>query len=82
MKHLYISGFKTWASIEPIIDVYKSFDMVVQTIHHCNEYRFGLNSLKKNYTKQDILDFMDGVDYANSRNRTIVWKESVRKFIE
>ena len=82
MKHLYISGFKTWASIEPIIDVYKSFDMVVQTIHHCHEYRFGLNSLKKDYTKQDILDFMDGVDYANSRNSTIVWKESVRKFIE
>ena len=82
MAQLSAWNYHTWASIEPIIDVDISFEMFQKTLPFCEEYRFGLNSLKKNYTKQDILDFMDGVDYVNSRNRTIVWKESVRKFIE
>lgn len=83
MAQLSAWGYYTWASIEPIIDVDSSFEMFQKTLPFCEEYRFGLNSLKKDYTKQQIIDFKDRVEEANKPyGRKLVWKESVRKFIE
>lgn len=82
MRFLWDTGFSTWASIEPIIDLEKSFDMFEKTLPFCAEYRFGLNSLKKNYTKQEVIDFKNRVEEANKPyGRMLVWKESVQKFI-
>lgn len=76
-------GFRTWASIEPIIDPDNSFDMFKKALPFCEEFRFGLNSLKKNYTKEDIREFKLLVEEENKEyGRKLVWKESVRKFIE
>lgn len=76
-------GFRTWASIEPIIDPFTSYDMFKQALPYCEEFRFGLNSLKKNYTKHQIIDFKAKVEEANQEyGCKLVWKESVRKFIE
>lgn len=82
MRLLWDTGFSTWASIEPIIDLEKSFSMFEKSIPVCAEYRFGLNSLKKNYTKQEVIDFKNRVEEANKQyNRKLIWKESVLKFI-
>ena len=82
MRFIWDTGFSTWASIEPIIDLEKSFDMFEKTLSFCAEYRFGLNSLKKSYTKQEVIDFKNRVEEANKQyNRKLIWKESVLKFI-
>ena len=47
MKKLHDAGFKTWASIEPIISIKDSADMVLKTIGYCDLYKVGLLSGKK-----------------------------------
>jgi DNA repair photolyase len=47
MKKLHDAGFKTWASIEPIIDLDSSYDMIIKTIEFCDFYKIGLQSGKK-----------------------------------
>jgi len=49
MKKLHDTGFKTWASIEPIIDIQSSANMILQTMNFCNHYKVGLESGKKYY---------------------------------
>ena len=50
MKILHDRGFKTFASIEPIVDFDKSFDMIMSTIGFCDLYKIGLMSgVKKDY---------------------------------
>ncbi|MBV5348889.1 radical SAM protein [bacterium] len=52
MKVLSMEGFKTWASIEPIIDFESSYNMIVQTVGICDLYKIGLMSGKK-YDKDE-----------------------------
>lgn len=47
MKKLHASGFKTFASIEPIIDFEASSKMIYETIGFCDLYKIGLESGKK-----------------------------------
>ena len=76
-------GFRTWASIEPIIDPDMSFEMFKQALPFCEEFRFGLNRLKNGYTRNGIREFKENVEEANQEyGRKLVWKESIRKFIE
>lgn len=44
MKKLHDAGFKTWASIEPVIDFNSSLQMIRQTINYCDLYKIGLES--------------------------------------
>lgn len=39
MQVLHNAGVKTWASIEPIIDPVKSFEMIERTIEFCDHYK-------------------------------------------
>lgn len=56
MKELHELGFKTFASIEPIIDVPSSLDMIKQTITFCDLYKVGLRSgVKKDYYQDEDL---------------------------
>ena len=57
MKKLHEAGFKTWASIEPIIDFESSMNMVIQSESHCNLYKIGLKSGGK-YNKKVVFDFV------------------------
>lgn len=83
MRYLYEKGFYTWASIEPIIDPMKSLEMFKKAQPFCYTFRFGLNSLKKDYIKEDIREFKARIEVENEENyRSLIWKESVRKFIE
>lgn len=85
MRQLHKEGYQTWASIEPVIDIRKSTDMILQTLDCCDEYRIGLNSLKKAYTPADVRKFkeqIDGVMLTDNVPRVVIWKDSVLKFIE
>ena len=47
MRKLHNTGFKTWASIEPIINFESSYEMVIRTNEFCSLYKIGLESGKK-----------------------------------
>lgn len=46
MRKLHKAGFKTWASIEPIIDVESAIQMVNDSCSFCDLYKIGLESGK------------------------------------
>lgn len=60
MKKLHEVGFKTFASIEPIIDVNSSQDMVRATLNYCDLYKIGLQS-GKCYNSDSLKLFIDTV---------------------
>jgi DNA repair photolyase len=60
MKRLHFMGFKTWASIEPIIDFESSFQMISEVAHSCDLFKIGLSSGKK-YDKNEINFFVSDV---------------------
>jgi len=59
MKKLNDLGLKTFASIEPIIDLQSSFEMIVASSSvNCNLIKVGLQSGKK-YDKKELLFFVE-----------------------
>jgi DNA repair photolyase len=60
MRKLHEAGFKTWASIEPIIDFESSLQMIAATQGFCDLYKIGLESGRE-YTKIDIQLFAKAV---------------------
>lgn len=66
MQKLHEAGFKTWASIEPIIDLNRSLEMIKQTIGFCDLYKVGLKSGKK-YDWRELRGFMLACTPLNSR---------------
>ena len=57
MRKLHDAGFKTWASIEPIIDFVSSAEMMRRTVDFCDLYKVGLMSCKK-YDKWEVEKFV------------------------
>ena len=66
MRMLHKAGFKTFASIEPIVDIESSKEMIRQTAGYCDLYKIGLMSGKK-YDKKELVAF---IDYCNSAYMT------------
>jgi DNA repair photolyase len=60
MKKLHFAGFKTWASIEPIIDFKSSWNVIYKSLGYCNLYKIGLQSGKK-YDSDKITLFVNQV---------------------
>lgn len=90
MKRLHAMGFKTFASIEPVISLPESSRMIVQTIGFCDLYKIGLLSGKKEYCKSDVVQFvlMTSQSLAMCRASSdvqckphIYWKDSVFDYI-
>jgi DNA repair photolyase len=91
MRNLHNAGFKTFASIEPIIDLKSSYKMIKQTLGFCDLYKIGLLSGHKDYTKHDVMDFVNDVDYAIFNHSysfpdykthiKVYWKDSVLDYI-
>lgn len=72
---------QTWASIEPIIDTNKSYEMISRAYDGgCREFKIGLLSGRKNYSRDQILEFFNKVNNEFSDCK-IQWKESVIDFI-
>jgi DNA repair photolyase len=79
MNKLHDAGFKTFASIEPIIDLNSSLEMIKQTVGFCNLYKIGLESGKK-YNRQELCDFVEMVNVLSlSFGFKVYWKDSLLK---
>lgn len=90
-------GFKTWASIEPVIDFKSSLDMITKAVDAgCTHFKIGLltNNTRvvrkdfqigeyqfKAYDVRDCLHFIEGVMRMTSGKATVYWKQSVRDLL-
>lgn len=83
MKHLHSAGFKTFASIEPVINFASSLKMINDTIGFCDLYKIGLESGKK-YDKKVLKLFAYkcmGMGVTNACKKKIYFKDSIIKAI-
>ena len=82
MKKLYDAGFKTWASIEPVIDFNSSEEMISKTRDFCDLYKIGLKSDKK-YNQWETKNFINHISSLVSPKRNkiikIYFKDSLLK---
>ncbi|MCL2650301.1 MAG: hypothetical protein FWD60_04640 [Candidatus Azobacteroides sp.] len=89
MRKLHDAGFKTWASIEPVIDFDSSLRMILQTKDFCDLFKIGLMSGIKKGTydnldswkymlKTRIRHLINDIDYYLSNNK-IYFKDSLLK---
>ncbi len=60
MRKLHDAGFKTWASIEPVIDFRSSMKMIANTYGICDLYKIGLESGKK-YDNNELIYFINHI---------------------
>lgn len=88
MRDLHEDGFKTFASIEPVIDFDKSFDMIRRTADFCDHYKIGLLSGDKHaYDGYEMPYRLDTFIYEvnellSMKGKTVYWKDSVRTAIK
>jgi hypothetical protein len=79
MKKLHNAGFTTFASIEPIIRLGSSFEMICATNGFCDQYKIGLESGKK-YNKSELNRFIRGViEQVEFYGAKIYFKDSLLK---
>ena len=86
MRNLHNAGFKTFASIEPIIDLESSAEMIRQTLGFCDLYKIGLMSGGRlPYTRFEVHFFYIGVNKLLIKHSMpqpkVYWKDSVLKYI-
>lgn len=87
MADMRDAGYRTFASIEPIIDVRKSIDMIERTFEFCDLYLIGLRSgVKKDYYKaEDIARLylrVKRICDCYPHKFRVYWKESFRKYFQ
>ena len=86
MCRLHKLGFKTFASIEPVVDFESSLAMIQATVGCCDLYKVGLMSGGgKQYDRLDCISFVDHVHtllWMDDNNAKIYWKESVSKLVD
>ena len=76
MKRLHEAGFKTFASIEPIIDFQSAKDVIKASIDFCDLYKIGLLS----GGKYDIVEAQTFVEWLNELEKPKIYlKESLQK---
>lgn len=79
LRQLHRDGYKTWASIEPIVDFDSSFKIIQETNDFCDLYKIGLMSGKK-YDRKEIIQFINGVQIVNEFfSSKIYFKDSLLK---
>lgn len=82
MKKLHDNGFRTAASIEPIIDFDMSYEMIYMTRNCCDHYKIGLLSHQKvdmsYYNKLRYFNLQVVNALANTK-ATVYWKDSFTK---
>lgn len=82
---IYLSKmqFRTFASMEPVIDFVSSLAIIRTIASDCQEYRIGLLSpySKKRYDSAQCERFIREVQrLSKEHNFRILWKESIRRF--
>lgn len=98
MRLVSANGFKTWASIEPVITFPAALDMVYQAVNAgCQHFKIGLLTnntrlVRKDfafgehhfdaYKVNDCLHFVEDVMRMTAGKATVYWKQSVRDLFD
>lgn len=87
MRLLHDAGFRTFASVEPIIDFDRAIEMVEKASPWCDEYRFGLLSGDRSAydgidLHQSIVRFIDRVHEIVPEETKLYWKQSIRQIVQ
>lgn len=77
MRKLHDAGFKTWASIEPIIDFESSLRMIQETAPVCKYFKIGIKSGDKHHFEL-VRSFLDDV-FEILPTKPIYLKDSLLK---
>ena len=84
MRRMYLMGYSTFASIEPVIDWQSAKDVIGKSLPWCQHYKIGLRSgVKKDYynPKESFYAVSEIIGMASKRERTVYLKESTRKLL-
>lgn len=87
MRYLGMTRFKTWASIEPVIDFPSSLSMVEQAIDAgCSHFKIGLQTygnrvIRRMYDHDACIQFIHDVMNRTRNRATVYWKQSARDFL-
>jgi len=75
-------GITTWASIEPVIDIKSSSQMIASAYQAgCRDFKIGLLSGKKEYTPEEVKGFKMYIHDIFGGTCSIQWKDSVIDYI-
>jgi DNA repair photolyase len=78
MEKLHNAGFKTWASIEPVVSVVRSILMIARTKGYCDLFKIGLQSGKK-YDKKELINMINWcIDFIGNSGK-LYFKDSLLK---
>jgi len=80
MAKLHNVGFKTFASIEPIVDLDSSWQMIVESFPYCDLFKIGIMSGME-YNKKQLINFITGTNelFSDLLKTPIYWKDSLLK---
>ena len=98
MKKMSDAGYKTWASIEPVIDFRSALDMIADALDAgCQHFKIGLltNNTKvvkkefsfdehhfEAYDRAQCMSFTGNVMELTQGRATVYWKQSFYEFLE
>jgi DNA repair photolyase len=81
MKRLKEMGFKTFCSVEPIVDFESSYKMIAETLTFCDLYKIGIESGKKYNHNEMGLFVYKVIQLVEKSGAKIYFKDSITKFI-
>ena len=77
MRCLYLLGYKTFASIEQIIDPKKSLEIIKETQGFCGLYKVGtISGVRAGYAPRDMRNLMDYMVEKSREGQKIYLKDS------
>lgn len=77
LRKLHNVGFKTWVSLEPVIDIDVTLDIINNIKKYCDLYKIGLLSGKK-FDEKEVYYFVDTViNKLSSFDSKIYFKDSL-----
>lgn len=82
MADLHKAGYKTFASIEPVVDFDSSLRMIQQTAKFCNLFKIGLMGNKKYQTDMMKLFFENVCSLASINGFKVYFKDSLLKQLD
>lgn len=80
LSYFNISGYKTWASIEPVINIRSSLKMVLDSLDCVDHYKIGPLSGKA-FNRNELMDMIKVVNIM-TKYSTIYWKDEYLKQAE
>lgn len=80
MRELHKNGFLTFASIEPVIDIKRAREVILQSLEYCSFFEIGLLSGNAWYDQDELETFEKEMSALfDEKAIPVYWKESFRK---